>query len=49
MLILTFVVLNLTVTDKDGHYVKALKKSDFKIYEDGVEVSPGIALRCFSL
>ncbi len=32
------VVLNLTVTDHEGHYVKALKKSDFKIYEDGVEV-----------
>jgi VWFA-related protein len=32
------VVLNLTVTDKAGQYVKALKKSDFKIYEDGVEV-----------
>src|SRR5678815_1950668 len=32
------VVLNITVTDKDGHYVKALKKTDFKIYEDGVEV-----------
>jgi len=34
------VVLNLTVTDKAGQYVKALKKSDFKIYEDGVEVTP---------
>lgn len=34
------VVLNLTVTDKAGNYVKALKKSDFKIYEDGVEVQP---------
>lgn len=34
------VVLNLTVTDKAGQYVKALKKSDFKIYEDGVEVKP---------
>ena len=34
------VVLNLTVTDHEGHYVKALKKSDFKIYEDGVEVQP---------
>ena len=32
------VVLNLTVTDKAGQYVKAMKKSDFKIYEDGVEV-----------
>lgn len=34
------VVLNLTVTDKAGKYVKALKVSDFKIYEDGVEVKP---------
>src|ERR1041384_4012014 len=34
------VVLNVTVTDKAGQYVKALKKSDFKIYEDGVEVTP---------
>src|SRR5919112_17667 len=34
------VVLNLTVTDKAGQYVKALKKTDFKIYEDGVEVTP---------
>jgi Ca-activated chloride channel homolog len=34
------VVLNVTVTDKDGQYVKALKASDFKIYEDGVEIKP---------
>src|SRR4026207_1719801 len=34
------VVLNLTVTDKAGQYVKALKRSDFKLYVDGVEVSP---------
>ena len=34
------VVLNVTVTYKGGQYVKALKKSDFKIYEDGVEVTP---------
>ena len=34
------VVLNVTVTDKAGQYVKALKKSDFKIYEDGVEIKP---------
>lgn len=34
------VVLNVTVTDKAGQYVKGLKKSDFKIYEDGVEVPP---------
>ena len=32
------VVLNVTVTDKAGQYVKGLKKSDFKVYEDGVEV-----------
>jgi Ca-activated chloride channel family protein len=32
------VVLNITVTDKDGQYVKGLKVSDFKIYEDGIEV-----------
>jgi VWFA-related protein len=31
-------VLNLTVTDKAGQYVKALKQPDFKIYEDGVQV-----------
>src|SRR5687768_18154182 len=34
------VVLNLTVTDKSGQYVKGLKASDFKVYEDGVEVKP---------
>jgi VWFA-related protein len=32
------VVLTLTVTDKAGQYVKALKQPDFKIYEDGVQV-----------
>lgn len=42
------VVLNLTVTDREGNYVKALKKSDFKIYEDGVEVSPEM-ITSFSL
>lgn len=36
------VVLNVTVTDKAGQYVKALKKSDFKIYEDGVEIQPNM-------
>src|ERR1044072_6585449 len=34
------VVLNVTVTDKSGQYVKDLKASDFKVYEDGVEVKP---------
>jgi Ca-activated chloride channel family protein len=42
------VVLNLTVTDREGNYVKALKKSDFKIYEDGVEVRPEM-IASFSL
>jgi Ca-activated chloride channel homolog len=42
------VVLNVTVTDKDGQYVKALKASDFKIYEDGVEVQPNM-IASFSL
>lgn len=42
------VVLNVTVTDKTGQYVKNLKKSDFKIYEDGVEVNPN-TIASFSL
>ena len=42
------VVLNLTVTDQAGQYVKALKRTDFKIYEDGVEVQPGM-ITSFSL
>jgi Ca-activated chloride channel homolog len=36
------VVLNVTVTDKAGQYVKNLKKTDFKVFEDGVEVSPNM-------
>jgi Ca-activated chloride channel family protein len=42
------VVLNVTVTNKSGQYVKGLKKSDFKIYEDGVEVQPD-AIASFAL
>ncbi len=42
------VVLNVTVTDKAGAYAKALKLSDFKIYEDGVEVPPNM-IASFSL
>lgn len=42
------VVLNITVTDQAGQYVKGLKASDFKVYEDGVEVKPE-AFASFSL
>jgi VWFA-related protein len=42
------VVLNVTVMDKSGQYVKGLKKSDFKVYEDGVEVQPNM-IASFSL
>jgi Ca-activated chloride channel family protein len=42
------VVLNVTITDKAGQYVKGLKASDFKIYEDGVEV-PANMIASFSL
>jgi len=42
------VVLNITVTDKSGQYVKGLKAADFKVYEDGVEVKPE-AVTSFSL
>jgi Ca-activated chloride channel family protein len=31
------VVLNATVIDKDGKFVSGLKRSDFKIFEDGAE------------
>jgi Ca-activated chloride channel homolog len=34
------VVLNVTVTNKSGQYVKGLKPSDFRVFEDGVEVKP---------
>jgi Ca-activated chloride channel family protein len=33
------VVLNITVTDKSGAYVPGLGLADFKVYEDGKEVS----------
>lgn len=36
------VVLNITVTDNAGSYVKGLKLRDFKVFEDGVEVSPSM-------
>ena len=42
------VVLNITVTDKAGQYVKGLKAADFKVYEDGVEVKPNM-IASFSL
>jgi Ca-activated chloride channel homolog len=35
------VVLNVTVTDKAGQYVRALRASDFKVFEDGSQVDPG--------
>jgi Ca-activated chloride channel homolog len=34
------VVLNVTVTDKAGQYVRNLRASDFKVFEDGREVDP---------
>src|SRR5215210_2632752 len=42
------VLLNVTVTNKAGQYVKGLKASDFKVYEDGVEVQPNM-IASFSL
>jgi VWFA-related protein len=42
------VVLNVTVTDKAGQYVNGLKASDFKVFEDGVEVQPNM-MASFSL
>ena len=42
------VVLNITVTDKAGQYVKGLKASDFKVYEDGIEVQTNM-IASFSL
>lgn len=34
------VVLNVTVMDKAGQYLRKLRAADFKVYEDGVEVPP---------
>jgi len=31
------VVLNATVIDKDGKFISGLKRSDFKVFEDGAE------------
>ncbi len=36
------VVLNVTVTDATGQYVRGLRQSDFKIFEDGKEVAPSL-------
>lgn len=42
------VVLNVTVTDSGGKYVRGLKAADFKIYEDGKEV-PLTSIATFGL
>jgi Ca-activated chloride channel homolog len=42
------VVLNVTVTDSTGQYVRGLKRADFKIYEDGKPVDPSL-IKGFSL
>ena len=42
------VILNITVTDRSGQYVRGLRLLDFKIYEDGKEV-PVSAIANFSL
>jgi len=42
------VVLNITVTDASGQYVRGLRQSDFKIFEDGKEVDPSL-ITSFSL
>ena len=42
------VVLNVTVTDHAGQYVPGLRRTDFKIFEDGKEV-PAASLVGFSL
>ena len=42
------VVLNVTVTDKAGEYVRGLRLADFKVYEDGKEI-PAELISSFSL
>src|SRR5436190_10591830 len=42
------VVLNVTVTDGNGKYVRGLRAADFKIYEDGKEI-PVSAISSFGL
>jgi Ca-activated chloride channel family protein len=42
------VVLNLTVTDAAGKYARGLRASDFKIFEDGVEL-PASSVKSFNL
>ena len=42
------VILNITVTDRSGQYVRGLRIPDFKIYEDGKEV-PVSAIANFSV
>ena len=42
------VVLNVTVTDKAGEYVRGLRLADFKVYEDGKEI-PADLISSFSL
>ena len=42
------VILNVTVTDKTGHYVPSLRVKDFKIFEDGKEIDPSL-IASFSL
>jgi Ca-activated chloride channel homolog len=34
------VLLNVTVMDKTGQYLRKLRATDFKVYDDGVEVPP---------
>src|SRR5688572_24140681 len=42
------VVLNVTVTNKEGKYIPGLKLSDFKVLEDGKEVETNL-IRSFSV